>query len=617
MPVHRIAEFDIWLEGFDGKNVDIFIAGTTSLANVYSDEALTVVEDNPQLLSSIEINDRQFGKFARPLYTSQPYYLNVGSINQTGVQRPPITSLVAQDASLATVIAAGGSEARTLAEHLAQFVHAKNFGEIGAVAATNNTTITNAIGAVSARGGGNVILPSGSVPFTILNSPANVLLVGAGRGVTILESQEAGVVLTLGGDKAGLAHLTLDGVSVQAGSIGVVGIGKTQLIMDDVEIKRFETGMRFKGLQQAQFYDLYVTVCGTNVKMLGDLDAGDTGLGSIVSNNRWLGGAISFATSLGLDLSYEDAEVLNNFFVDVVMTDNASAIRINGARFSEFENGHWSNNTKNFDVLDDDALDVKNKVQGLRISGHIDGGACDFQDTCLDVVFERCEIEGVAFNLTLPDNPIILRDSLEDAAVTVTGDTTKLLRWATNSRGTVTGLTTGSVATKAWGMELEPGEMVSLRAMVTANQRDGEGRGGFVVEAVAHREGSELDYVSQTSNFTLGEIVTGGTSGATGLIVADADSGTTGTLTLRSIVGDFENGEALTDPLGGDGTTSGTLTAQDVIVGSQTKDIDYDPDTTTLDAVFAANGINLELQVIGVSAEIFNWNCYVQVVRNG
>ena len=617
MPVHRIAEFDTWQEGFDGRAVDIFIAGGTTRAAVFSDEALTVAQDNPQILSSLTINDRNFGKFAQPLYTASPYYLNIGSINQTGVQRAPILTLAAEDASLAKVTVTGGSELRTLAAHLARQIYAEDYGVLGAVAATNNTTITAAIGAVSAQGGGRVILKPGSIPFTTLNFPANVIVVGAGRGVTTLESQEASVVITIGGDGAGLANLTLDGVSVQAGSVGVLGIGKEQVLMDDVEIKRFQTGMRFKGLKLAQFYDLYVTTCTTNVEMLGDLDAGDTGLGTIVTNNRWLGGSCSFATALGLDLSYEDAEVLNNDFVDVAFTDNLNAIRVNGARFSKFENGSWKSNTKNFDVLDDTALDVKNKINGLRISGHIDGGNIDFQDTCLDCIFDRCEIEGATFNLTIPDNPIILRDSLEDASVTITGDATKLLRWTTQSSGTVVGVTTGAVAVKAWSITPAPGEMVTVRAMVTANQRDGEGRGAQIVEAVAHREGSELAYDAQTANFTVGEILTGGTSGATGRIVADVDAGATGTLTLRSIVGDFDNNETITDPLGGSALANGTLTAQNVTVGAQVKDIDYDPGTTTLDTVFVASTIDLELHVTGVAAQTFDWNVYVQVVRGG
>jgi hypothetical protein len=52
-----------------------------------------------------------------------------------------------------------------------------------------------------------------------------------------------------------------------------------------------------------------------------------------------------------------------------------------------------------------------------------------------------------------------------------------------------------------------------------------------------------LDYVTQTENFTIGETVTGATSGATAIIRVDNDSGSNGSLTLTGLFpgpgGDF------------------------------------------------------------------------------
>lgn len=56
-----------------------------------------------------------------------------------------------------------------------------------------------------------------------------------------------------------------------------------------------------------------------------------------------------------------------------------------------------------------------------------------------------------------------------------------------------------------------------------------------------------LPYDGQSGNFTVGLTVTGGTSGATGIITADVDGGTTGTLTLSNISGQFQDNEAITD----------------------------------------------------------------------
>jgi len=69
-----------------------------------------------------------------------------------------------------------------------------------------------------------------------------------------------------------------------------------------------------------------------------------------------------------------------------------------------------------------------------------------------------------------------------------------------------------------------------------------------------------LDYDAQTSDFTVGTILTGGTSGATATILEDSDSGTTGTLTLGDIVGTFEDNEVVTDSVTGSADVNGTLT---------------------------------------------------------
>lgn len=71
-----------------------------------------------------------------------------------------------------------------------------------------------------------------------------------------------------------------------------------------------------------------------------------------------------------------------------------------------------------------------------------------------------------------------------------------------------------------------------------------------------------ITYGTQTANFTVGKILTGGTSGAKAIILQDSDSGLTGTLTLQMISGTFQSGEVITDDNGtpGSATTTSTLT---------------------------------------------------------
>jgi len=70
---------------------------------------------------------------------------------------------------------------------------------------------------------------------------------------------------------------------------------------------------------------------------------------------------------------------------------------------------------------------------------------------------------------------------------------------------------------------------------------------------------AKLDYDGQTVNFTLGETVTGGTSGATGIVQIDNDAGASGTLVLSNVTGTFQNDEALTGSSTGVAVVDGVL----------------------------------------------------------
>lgn len=80
-----------------------------------------------------------------------------------------------------------------------------------------------------------------------------------------------------------------------------------------------------------------------------------------------------------------------------------------------------------------------------------------------------------------------------------------------------------------------------------------------------------LSYTAQSANYTAGLVITGGTSGATAVIVSDSDAGSTGTLTITNIVGTFVNGETVTDSGTGSATANVfTLTAAAALKGKGT-----------------------------------------------
>jgi len=86
-----------------------------------------------------------------------------------------------------------------------------------------------------------------------------------------------------------------------------------------------------------------------------------------------------------------------------------------------------------------------------------------------------------------------------------------------------------------------------------------------------------LAYDGQTANFTEGATLTGGTSGATALIINDVDGGATGTLTLARITGTFEDDEAITDDNGtpGAAVANGALTPLKDLLVPQGTDTEY------------------------------------------
>ncbi len=258
MPAQRISEFDLWQPGYAGAVVRVYIAGGTTLASIYTDEALTAAASNPQTLSSTTINGDTYGKFAAPLYTSSSYYLDIDSADQTGIVRPPLTTLVGQDASDALVTPTGGTVATALDNLFARMFHAEDYGALGAVAATNTATLTAAIGVASAAGGGVVQLPANdSINFNQITIPAGVILRGIGRSgsPTVMQSQVADKCITWSGDGAGLCNLVVDGVNKVASGIGIYSKAKDETVMQNVLVKRFDTGIHQKGGRRANWKD--------------------------------------------------------------------------------------------------------------------------------------------------------------------------------------------------------------------------------------------------------------------------------------------------------------------------------------------------------------------------
>lgn len=627
--VQRVSEFDIWRPGYGGAVVGIYVAGTSTLANVYTDEALTQAADNPQTLESMEAEGGvRYGKFAAPLYTAQSYYTSINGIENTGIVRPAFSSLSGEDASAATVQAAGASYGVTLAALAGREVNAANFGAFvegsGGVAATNTTTLELAIAALS--DGGVVKIPAGLYKVNAFDVPEDVIIQGQGAEATTLECINGSDAFTIVGDGGGFRDITLDGNTLTSGSVGVKSVGNDAVVFDAVLIKRFETGAHFLGGKSHVWHDLSIENTATAIKLHGDTDAGDSTNGDAFEDLIWVGGVVSVATTLGVSMSYEDAVCHNLTFMGVGFescTDYATDI--NGAQNIQFIGCWWVNNTKTVNIQDDtDVLtpttEQNNDVINITFQGgRMDGGEFEATGTVQNVVLRDMKLDDIEFILSTPlDNYIVLQDCFEFSGVTISGEAAKLIRSTTSQDGSSFGVTTTATATKAWSIPLQPGQQVYLEAKVIGKGRNDVERAIYHIGCGAYRPGSELDYDTQTANFTAGAILTGASSGATARIQDDTDGGTTGTLILTDISGEFIDNEIITDDNGtpGSATVNGTLTAQNVTLDS-TGNVNLRAvfeSTAGFLAAFVANNDEIELRVTGAASKTMEWTVNVDVV---
>lgn len=622
--MQRIAEFDTWQAGYDNASVAVYIAGTTTLASIFSDVLGAVPAANPQTLISHSLDEVNYGKFAVPLYTAANYYLIINSTDQTGIVAAPLTTLTGADISAAVAIATGALQSRSIADYVAESFYARNFGvlgivgSVGASAATNSATIQAAINACAAAGGGRVVVPAGTFAINQLNIPANVLLTGKSMIGTVLQSAVAAAVLTLQGDRAGLADITIDGVNLQALSIGVYSVSINETRFQNVLVKRFNYGMLYRGGRRANWRDLNIDNCTIGAQYQGDHDATNTNTGDQFRNNRWCGGKVSNCVTSGIQFNFIDLAVWHNSFENIGFEGNiGTALQLNGARHFMGKELWWSTNAVN--ILIEDGLNAAyNPINdGINImfqGGSMSGGALTLQSTLQDIMFDRVEFSAVAITLTQPLNPILIKDCIEDSGVSIAGDGTKWcrLRSAYGQLPASFGITTDATVTKAWGVYLNSGEVSHVRAVVVGNARNGIDTFAAHMSQDVKLAGATLNYNLQTAAFTVGDILTGSISGAKARMTAN--SGTA--FTLRNVTGTFQNGEIITGAAGGSATINGLLVLSNAALLGGTTQIDpIQASDGTWAAAFAVNQQELQITVKGAVAKVVEWTVAVECER--
>ena len=621
-----VGYFDVWQPGYAGGSVAIFEPGTNTLLSAYADQALTVPAANPQALQSMSQSGQNFGKFANPVYVGVPYELSVNGGSRTGVVAPSITDLSGQDASAALVTAAGGAVPHYLYDIVARNVDVVDKGVFlptsnpSASASTNNATLVAAIGAAAALGGGIVRLPPGFFAFLSFSLPKNVIVNGAGRDVTVLQSQVADIVITYAGDGCGFRDITIDGVIIGVGSIGVFSKAKNDTVFDNVCIQRFETDLSAQGGHRAKWRTLFLDNAANGAILKGDVAASSGNNGDEFKFNIWVGGRVTNCTTVGVWIGFVDKDCWHNRIKDVGFEDNTGiATKITGARWTDLPGCWWTGNGSDLVVEDgsDTTKVAQNSVVGLHVSDFEISSTMSFTGKGQDIIFERGEFSGGTYTLTTLGNNIVTKDCTEDESVLITGN--NATQW-TRTRTELgdfpssTGVTTAAVATEAWAYELAPGEVVFLEAKVIGNGRNVIDTAVFNIAQGAHRPGSTLAYDGQTVNFTPGAIVTGTTSGATARIIADADSGATGTLTLRDIVGEFVDDETITDSVGGTALANGTMAHQNAaLLGSITSICAAVNTDAGWACIFTVTAGKVCVTVTGATNKTVEWSPAVQV----
>lgn len=616
----RIAEFDLWRPGYGGAVVSILVAGTSTLASVFYDEGLTQAAPNPQTLEAMaQEGGIRYGKFSAPLYIGQSYQLNINGIEDTGIVRPAFSSLDNENASNALVTVEGSAYPVKLSEITGRQVNVSNFGPFvegsGGVAATNTATMELAIAALA--DGGYVNIPTGLYKVNDFDIPENVVIRGQGIDATILQSVIGAESFTIVGQNAGFKDITLDGNSLSTDSVGVKSEGHDGVIFENVKITRFETGMYLYGGSGFSWYNLSIINVETAAKLFGE----DVVFEDLV----WVGGIVSTATTVGVFMSYEDQICQNITFIGVGFEAcTEPAVSINGAQNIRFVGCWWYNNTKAVKIMDDtDVLTPATRQQNDTIivqfeGGRMDGGSFEARDTAQNVVLSNMTLRNLTLIMTTPIENFVVLENCYESGVTISGEAGKLIRSTTSQNGAAFGVTTTNVATKAWAIPLRPGQQVYLEAKVIGKGRNVAQRSIYHMSVGAFRPGSTLNYDTQTANFTTGAILTGQSSGATARIQADSDSGTTGTLTLTDIRGEFLDNEIITDNNGtpGSATANGTLSHQSAsldTVGVVNLRSVYETNANWA-ATFAANGPDIELRVTGDTSQTVEWTVHVDVV---
>jgi hypothetical protein len=179
--------------------------------------------------------------------------------------------------------------------------------------------------------------------------------------------------------------------------------------------------------------------------------------------------------------------------------------------------------------------------------------------------------ETTVYDITTIISPINYTLGTEDGDEIVTDDGDFIGQLSTGDLEVITGQTGGNWISVQFSTS-GGAYLVNVNGMDPMQVYDGANWYPISASAV-----STLNYDAETVAFTVGETLTGGTSGATAPILRVDDNGTTGTLILGAITGGpFQNNETITDGDGGSATADGaSSTLFGAFTGVSTSSLSY------------------------------------------
>lgn len=251
-------------EGNAIPNALVYVyAASGGLATLYSNNSVTVA---PNPVTTNE--DGEYGFYA----ANGTYRLTITAAGYTSDSRPGVVLFDPSDAgaissnNVSFVQAGTGAVTRTVQAKLRDTYSILDFGALEGSTANQTTTLQTAIDAVSAAGGGDLLIPDGTFYVTGLAMKANVTLVGQSKSAILKMFSTSGVrdmITVTGQSNCTFRNLTIDlsnatGVG-GAGSIairhGAVAQAANNLRVDNVDFINNNPGTTYNA-----FIDSYCSV---------------------------------------------------------------------------------------------------------------------------------------------------------------------------------------------------------------------------------------------------------------------------------------------------------------------------------------------------------------------